>query len=459
MRRGERPAGQPQSSMAFSDMAQSPAITEEMLGPEARDKEGRHGDVAPGEIAVGVFIGRTSEFFDFFVYAIASVIVFPRLLFPHLDALTATLWSFVIFALAFIARPAGTAIFMAVDRNWGKGVKMTIALFLLGTATVAIAFLPGYESIGAAAIWLLSFARICQGIALGGTWDGLASLLAMNAPEGRRGWYAMIPQLGAPAGLIIASGLFAFFVGNLSAQDFFDWGWRYPFFVAFAINVVALFARLRIVSTSEYETLFANRELQPAPVLATIRAEGRNVAIGAFAPLASFALFHMVTVFPLSWVFLFTSEEIARFLVIEVVSAVFGLAAIFVSGIVADRIGRRSLLIGSAVAIAAFSGFAPQLLDAGAVGEAIYMILGFVLLGLAFGQSSGAVASSFSKAYRYTGSAITTDLAWLFGAGFAPLAALLLSANFGLISAGAYLLSGAICTLLALWISERPRRD
>lgn len=420
------------------------------VGPEAS-----HSEVAPGEIAVGVFIGRTSEFFDYFVYAIASVIVFPKLIFPNVDALTGTLYSFALFALAFIARPFGTAIFMAVDRAWGKAVKMTIALFLLGTSTVGIAFLPGYETIGAAAIWFLAIARICQGIALGGTWDGLASLLTLNAPEKSRGWYAMIPQLGAPAGLIVASALFAFFVGNLSAQDFFDWGWRYPFFVAFAINVVALFARLRIVSTSEYTRLFENRELQPARVRDTLRAEGGNVLTGAFAPLASFALFHMVTVFPLSWVFLFTSEGIARFLVIETISAFFGLAAIVASGMIADRIGRKSLLMGSALAIAAFSGFAPQLLDAGPVGEAIFMILGFVLLGLSFGQSSGAVASSFSKAYRYTGSAITTDLAWLFGAGFAPLAALLLSTNFGLISAGAYLLSGAVCTLIALWLSDR----
>lgn len=426
-----------------------------MAGHGAVGPEAKHSEVAPGEIAVGVFIGRTSEFFDYFVYAIASVIVFPKLVFPDADPLTGTMYSFVLFALAFIARPFGTAIFMAVDRAWGKGVKMTIALFLLGTATVAIAFLPGAESIGAAAVWLLAIARICQGIALGGTWDGLSSLLSMHAPDKSGGWYAMIPQLGAPAGLIVASALFAFFVGNLSAQDFFDWGWRYPFFVAFAINVVALFARLRIVSTSEYAALFENRELQPARVRDTLRAEGSNVLTGAFAPLASFALFHMVTVFPLSWVFLFTSEGIARFLLIETISAFFGMAAIVASGMIADRIGRKSLLMGSAIGIAAFSGFAPQLLDAGPVGEAVFMILGFVLLGLSFGQSSGAVASRFSKAYRYTGAAITSDLAWLFGAGFAPLAALLLATHFGLMAAGAYLLSGAVCTVAALWYADR----
>ena len=432
-------------------MTQSAAIA----GHDATETGTRHEHGRPAEIAIGVIIGRTSEFFDFFVYAIASVIVFPRLVFPFADALTGTLFSFAIFALAFVARPFSTVIFTAIDRQYGKAVKLTISLFLMGTSTVAIAFLPGYETIGVASIWLLALARIGQGLAWGGAWDGLAPLLALNAPQHRRGWYAMIPQLGAPLGLIVASGLFAYFAGNLSADDFFSWGWRYPFFVAFAINVVALFARLRIVATPDYETLFESRELQPARTVDTVREEGWTIALGAFAPLASFALFHMVTVFPLSWVFLYTTEPPARFLVIEAIGAMFCVAAIVASGLIADRIGRQSLLIGSAIAIAAYSGFAPQLLDAGTVGETIYMVLGFLLLGLSFGQASGAIASRFSITYRYTASALTADFAWLFGAGFAPLAALVLASNFGLISAGAYLLSGAVCTLLALLLNRR----
>ncbi|MFN5717308.1 MAG: MFS transporter, partial [Bradyrhizobium sp.] len=178
-----------------------------------------------------------------------------------------------------------------------------------------------------------------------------------------------------------------------------------------------------------------------------------HILLGAFAPLASFALFHMVTVFPLSWVFLFTRESPVRFLIIEMIGAMVGVVAIVASGMIADRVGRKPLLLGSAVAIAVYSGFAPQLLDAGAFGETVYMVLGFVLLGLSFGQSSGAIASSFARNYRYTASALTSDFAWLFGAGFAPLAALLLATHFGLISAGAYLLSGAVWTLLALWLS------
>ncbi len=415
-------------------------------------------DVAPGEIAIGVVIGRTSEFFDFFVYAIASVLVFPKLVFPNSDPLTGTLFSFAIFALAFIARPFGSLIFMAIDHRHGRSLKLTIALFLLGGSTAAVAFLPGRAAIGVWAVILLSACRIGQGVALGGAWDGLASLLALNAPEPRRGWYAMIPQLGAPLGLIMASALFAYFVTILSAQDFLEWGWRYPFFVAFAINVVALFARLRIVSTPGYARLFHTRELQPSPVLSTLRAEGRTIAVGAFAPLASFALFHMVTVFPLSWVFLFTTEGPGRFLLIEIVGAVVGLGATVASGLIADRVGRRALLGGSAAAIAVFSGFAPQLLNAGAAGEIVFMVVGFALLGLSFGQCSGAVNSNLKGSHRYTGAALTSDLAWLFGAGFAPLVALYLAYHFGLLAAGAYLLSGAVATLVALTVNKELAR-
>ncbi|MDR6848698.1 MFS family permease [Sphingomonas sp. BE270] len=413
-----------------------------------------HGEITSGEIAIGVVIGRTSEFFDFFVYAIASVLVFPTLVFPYVDRLTGTLYSFALFALAFVARPIGSFLFLAIDRAFGRGTKLTIALFLLGGSTVAIGFLPGYAQVGVYAAILLGLFRIGQGVALGGAWDGLPSLLALNVPENRRGWYAMIPQLGAPLGLMVAAALFAYLTSSLSAADFLDWGWRYPFFVAFAINVVALFARLRIVSTAAYQEMFESRALQPAPVLETVRGQGRTIVIGAFAPLASFALFHMVSVFPLSWVFLYTSGGPERFLVIEVLGGMIGVLAIVASGYLADRFGRRSLLGASAVAIAVFSGFAPQLLGAGEIGEVLFMALGFVLLGVSFGQSSGAVAANFSGDFRYTGAALTSDLAWLVGAGFAPLVGLFLSSHFGLAAAGGYLLSGALATLAALWLNK-----
>ncbi|MBK1969560.1 MULTISPECIES: MFS transporter [Brevundimonas] len=434
--------------------AASGAPSSEPLERDASRINARDGKIDAGEIAIGVIIGRTSEFFDFFVYAIASVVVFPQLVFPYAGPLGGTLLSFAVFAVAFIARPFGTALFIAIDRRFGRGTKLTIALFLLGLSTVCLGFLPGHAQVGHWSAAVLIALRIGQGVALGGAWDGMASLLAVAAPEKRRGWYAMAPQLGAPFGLIVASALFAYFLSKLSVADFMDWGWRYPFFVAFAINVVALFARLRIVVTPTFQAAFKTLELHPTPVTQAVREEGGSIVIGAFAPLASFAMFHMVTVFPLSWVFLYTDEAPSRFLMIELIGAVFGLIAIMASGWLADRYGRRALMAVTAAGIAAFSGFAPQLLDGGPAGELTYMILGFILLGLSFGQASGSIASSFSLTNRYTASALTSDLAWLFGAGFAPLAALALSGKFGLVAGGAYLLSGAICTLLALWLNR-----
>lgn len=409
----------------------------------------------PGDIAIGVIIGRTSEFFDFFVYALASVLVFPAFVFPFADPLTATLYSFALFALAFAARPLGTLLFIAIDWRYGRGVKLTIAMFLLGGSTMAIALLPGYGQIGALSAWLLALFRIGQGVALGGAWDGLPSLLALNAPQERRGWYSMIPQLGAPLGLLIASALFTYFLLILTPADFLSWGWRYPFFVVLAVNVVALFARLRLVATPEFQRLFESRELQPSPPFETLFREWRTIVLGAFAPLASFALFHLVTVFPLSWVKLHSEPEPIRFLTIEMLATVVGVLAIMASGILADRVGRRAVLGVSAALIGAYSGFAPQLLNAGLFGEAIYMLGGFALLGLAFGQSSGVVNNTFAPQYRYTGAAIVSNSAWFFGAGFAPLVALFLASRLGLWSVGLYLLSGVACTLGALALNRQ----
>ncbi len=310
---------------------------------------GNHGaaaapDIAPGDIAIGVVIGRASEYFDFFVYGIASVLVFPKVFFPFEAPLEGTLYAFLVFALAFIARPVGTIAFMAVQRRFGREAKLTAALFALGISTAGIAFLPTYGNLGAVSIALLVLFRIGQGVALGGSWDGLPSLLALTAPANRRGWHAMLGQLGAPIGFFVASGLFAYLTANLPAEDFLDWGWRYPFFVAFAINVVALFARLRLVATDEYSRQLDVQELEPTDALELARTQGHNVVIGAMAALASYALFHLVTVFALSWVTLYSIRSVSGFLVVEMGGAVLAAVGVVVSGLVADRVGRRRTL-------------------------------------------------------------------------------------------------------------------
>jgi MFS family permease len=424
------------------------------IGADARRINADHSSIKPGEIAVGVVIGRASEYFDFFVFAIASVLVFPSVFFPFADRLTGTLYAFGVFSLAFLARPIGTALSMAIQRRYGREVKLTTALFLLGVSTAGIAFLPTYGQLGSTAIVLLSLLRVGQGLALGGSWDGLPSLLALNAPANRRGWYAMLGQLGAPVGFMIAAGVFWYLLSDINNADFLSWGWRYPFYVAFAINVVALFARLRLISTNEYTHLLEEQELQPTPFGEMTRTQGRNVVIGALAALASYALFHLVTVFPLSWISLYSPRDVAGFLVIQMIGVALMAVAVVASGVIADRAGRRTTLGTLAGLIAVFSFFVPSLMNGGESGQNTFILVGFVLLGLSYGQAAGAVTANFPARYRYTGAAFTSDLSWLVGAGFAPLVALALAAKFGLVYVGLYLLSGAVCSLAALSLNR-----
>lgn len=412
--------------------------------------------VSPGEIAIGVIIGRLSEMFDFFVFGIACVLVFPSVFFPFVDAETGTFYAFALFSLAFVARPFGSLLFRILHTRYGRGTRLTIALFALGTGTAGIAFVPGYAVLGTYSIAILAFMRIVQGLGLAGSWDGLPSLLALNAPEKHRGWYAMIPQLGGPIGFLIAAALFAFLYSSLSLKDFLEWGWRYPFAVAFAINVVALFARLRLVLTPEFTELLKTRELEPSPLGELFRTQRASLALGAFAPLASFALFHLVTVFPLSWVTLLSDQSVVDCLIVQMIGAVLCILSMLISGRVADRIGRRATLAIGAALIALFSlvGLLPVFLQGTPLGALLFVLGGFVLLGFSHAQAAGAINSSFPSQYRYSGAIITSDFAWLFGAAFAPLVALFIAARFGVGYVGLYLLSGAVATLLALGVNR-----
>ncbi len=420
---------------------------------------GSHGQAAPvavdpDRITIAVILARMTEFFDFFVYALASALVFPYVFFSFADPLTATLYSFAVFSLAFIARPIGSLVFLQIDRKFGRAVKLTAALFTLCGSTMAISFLPSFAEAGIIAPVLLAVFRFGQGLGLGGAWDGLVSLLAMNAPAKQRGWYAMMPQIGAAMGFGLASAFFIIFVTQLSTPEFLAWGWRFPFFVALALNVLALFARLRMIVTPEFQAMLEQHELEPKPMFEMLRNQSRVVFTGAFVPLASFALFHLVTVFPISWVTLNTNQRLSDFLFVQFVSAIIGGGMIVLSGVLADRIGRRKLLGIAAVLIGIFSFIAPVLLGAGDIGRYLFVLIGFSLLGLSFGQAGGALASRFSREYRYTGASLTSDISWLIGAGFAPLVALGFSSKFGLFAVGLYLLSGAICTLVALLFSR-----
>lgn len=408
------------------------------------------GHATPNEIAVGVIIGRVGEFFDFFVFGIATVLVFPALFFPFASTYDGLVYSFAIFSLGFVARLLGALIFRIVHDRYGRAAKLTGALLLLGTSTVSIAFLPGYEQIGATAIVLLALLRVAQGIAVGGAWDGLPSLLAVTAPEDRSGWYAMIAQIGAPIGFVVATGLFAYLFTSVGAEDFVAWGWRFAFFTAFAINVVTLFARLRMAVTPDFEELFTASELTPSPVPELLREKAGDILLGAMVPLATYALFHLVTIFPLSWWLLFPEQyALGQLFALQILGAALCVVTMLISGKVADRIGRVRTLYWGGGAIALFCLPAPFLGDT-VFGALAFIPSGFALLGFSLAQAAGAVNANFESRYRYSGALITNELSWLLGAAFAPLVALMLAHQLGNGGVAIYLLSGAIATLIAL---------
>ena len=414
-----------------------------------------HDQLTSGDLAIGVVIGRICQSFDLFVFGLGCVLAFPAVFFPFASHIDGVFYSFVLFALAFVARPLGSMFFVVLQRQFGVAAKLTIALFLLGMATAGTAFLPGYGTLGWSAILALGVLRFVQGFALGGSWNGLASLAALKAPKDKRGWYAMLPQLADPAGFILAAALFAYIWASLTPQEFIEWGWRYPFFAAFAINIVSLFASLRMVVAPRYAEQLKERELEPTSMRDLMRSQGRNVALGTFAPLGSYALFHLVTIFALSWALLYTQQSVASFLLVQVVGAFVAMPCMVISGKVANRFGRRTTLGVGGVLIAVYSGWTALLLSGGLVNSYLFIIVGYALLGFTHAQAAGAVSSNFLPEFRYSGAMITSDLGWLIGAGFAPLVALSLAIYAGVPYVGLYLLSGAVGTLAALWFSRQ----
>jgi MFS family permease len=409
----------------------------------------QHSDVTFDDVIITVVMARVTDFFGFFVYAIASALVFPAVFFPHLDPMMGTLWSFALFSLAFLARPIASLLGRRLQLVIGRAGKVTVALMILGVSTVAIGLLPGYEAWGIGAPIALAALRFMQGLGLGGAWDGITLQLKAAAPKGQSGLYSMVPQIGGPVGFCVAAALFYVLTGFLSEEEFLTYGWRFAFFAVMAVNVVSLFARLRLLSTN-----FAGDDevvLRSAPLGELMSQEWRTIVLSALLPLASYALFHMVTVFPLSYSLLFTESNLSSILLLQLAGGTLAIVTVILSGILADKFGRPVVLWISSALILLLC------LSIGTLerAPAIYIILGFVVLGLAYGQSSAIVPDRFKPQYRYSGAAMATNLSWILGAAFAPLCGLVLAWTFGLWAAALYLLSGVIVTAVALVLLQR----
>ncbi|WP_215408993.1 MFS transporter [Janthinobacterium sp. JC611] len=413
---------------------------------------------SPGTVLFASLIGTTIEFFDFYIYATAAVLVFPKLFFPAGDPSAAVLQSLATFAIAFFARPIGSAVFGHFGDRIGRKATLVAALLTMGISTVIIGLLPTYAAIGTLAPLLLALCRFGQGLGLGGEWGGAVLLATENAPPGKRAWYGMFPQLGAPIGFFLSGGIFLLLSETMTDEQFFSYGWRIPFLASALLVIVGLYVRLKITETPDFQKVIDKNEVVKLPVATVFRQHGRMLFLGTIIALATFVLFYLMTVFALSWGTTklgFTRKE---FLIVQLFAVLFFAMTIPFSAVLADRRGRRTTMIWVSVAIAIFGLVLAPMFGSGVTWEVtLFMAVGLGLMGMTYGPLGTMLSELFPPEVRYTGASLTFNLAGILGASLAPYIATWLATNYGLQYVGYYLSLAAVLTLGALLMVGKPR--
>jgi metabolite-proton symporter len=410
---------------------------------------------SPARVLTASLVGTTIEFFDFYVYATAAVLVFPALFFPNSDPMTALLASFATFSIAFFARPFGAVVFGHFGDRIGRKTTLVAALLTMGVSTVIIGLLPTYEQIGVIAPLLLALCRFGQGFGLGGEWGGAVLLATENAPPGKRSWYGMFPQLGAPVGLFLSSGIFWLLLHVMSQEALLSWGWRVPFISSIVLIAIGLWVRLSITETPAFQKAIDKHERVDVPVAELFRNHKRSLVLGTFVALATFVLFYIGSAYLLSYNVKILKIPFTDALEVQLLgSIVFG-AFIPLAGKLADRVGRRELLIAVTILIGLFSFLLPTLMTSGETAIFIFSAASMALMGVTYGLIGTALAAPFPTAVRYTGSSITFNFAGIFGASLAPYIATWLQANYGMTYVGYYLLVASIITLACILLSGK----
>ncbi|POH60628.1 MFS transporter [Arthrobacter glacialis] len=442
-----------------------------------------------GRVIVASLIGTTVEFYDFYVYATAAVLVFPALFFPNAEGSVALLSSFAIFGVAFIARPLGSIVFGHFGDKFGRKGTLVASLLTMGIATFLIGCLPT-ASVPGWTFWapaLLVVMRFMQGLALGGEWSGAALLATENAPAGKRAIYGTFPQLGAPIGFILANGIFLALSLGLTTEQFTSWGWRIPFLLSAVMVIIGLYVRLKLVETPAFQNVIDAGEVSKLPVGRVFKTSWRPLIIGTFVMLATYVLFYLMTTFTLSYGTAPATLEAAKakaqaagkpmsadaiaawvpglgytrneFLIMLIIGVVFFGIFTLVSGPLAEKFGRRKTLLWVTGGILVFGLTFVPLFGAGMVGVMALLIIGFTLMGLTFGPMGALLPELFPTNVRYTGSAISYNMASILGAAVAPFIAVALwqSADGSPVLVGVYLSSMAVLTLIALFIMKETR--
>lgn len=439
-----------------------------------------------GRVIVASLIGTSIEFYDFYVYATAAVLVFPTLFFANDDPTIALLASFAVFGVAFIARPVGSIVFGHFGDRVGRKNTLIASLLTMGIATVLIGILPpasvpGWQILAPTFLVILRFA---QGFGLGGEWSGAALLATENAPKNRRAIYGTFPQLGAPIGFMIANGLFLILNVTMSSDAFISWGWRIPFLGSALLVIVGLYARFKLIETPAFTKVVETGNVAKLPLGRVFRSSWRQLILGTFIMLATYTLFYLMTTFTLTYGTTAPSAAAAKaaadaagkpfaaagfvpglgytrenFLLMLIVGVVFFGIFTLVSGPLAERFGRRRLLIVVTLGILVFGALWVPLFSAGFAGAQGLLIIGFILMGLTFGPMGAVLPELFPANVRYTGSAISYNVSSILGAAVAPFIAVALwgAAGGSTWLVGLYLSAMAAITLVALLLSRETR--
>lgn len=405
-------------------------------------------------------VGTTIEFFDFYIYATAAVIIFPHLFFPASSGSAAVLQSLATFAIAFIARPIGAALFGHLGDRIGRKATLVAALLTMGISTVCIGLLPTYAQIGIVAPLLLAVCRLGQGLGLGGEWSGAVLLATENAPEGKKAWYGMFPQLGAPIGFILATGSFLLLSAVIPEQAFMQWGWRIPFIASAVLVIVGLYIRLKLHETPAFQKVLDKQKEVNIPFKEVLTKHTGKLILGTVAAICTFVVFYLTTVFALNWGTTKLGYARGEFLELQLFATLCFAAFIPLSAIFAEKFGRKTTSIGVCIAAAIFGLFFSSMLESGnTLIVFLFLCTGLAIMGLTYGPIGTVLSELFPTSVRYTGSALTFNLAGIFGASFAPLIATKLAETYGLYAVGYYLTAASLLSLVAFLLIRETKND
>ncbi|WP_192722482.1 MFS transporter [Mycobacterium sp. OAS707] len=406
-------------------------------------------------VAAASFVGSAIEYYDFYIYGTAAALVFPKVFFPHLDGTTATVASMATFAAAFLSRPVGAAFFGHFGDRLGRKSTLIATMLIMGLSTVAVGLVPGEATIGMAAPLILLTLRLVQGFAVGGEWAGAALLSAEYAPARARGRYGMYTQMGVGSGLVMSSLLFLVVNQTIgeSSRAFLEWGWRIPFLFSAVLIAIALYVRLNVAETPVFTEHKESDTARVTPLAALFGNQRREVVLAAGAMIGFFTLGYMANAYLMSYAHTHVGFSPTLILAVGLLGGVVVVVFNVLGCVLSDTVGRRRVIIAAFALGVPWSFAVLPLVDTGNAGLFALALCGtYAVAGMAYGPMAAFIPEIFGTRYRYSGAAVSLNLAGLVGGAVPTIIAAPLVATCGVPAIGAMMAAvvvvSVICTVL-----------